>query len=288
MTRYHYNPDTGKVGTCRADHSKPNSKGCRFKLSENEHYETAEQASKAYESTQDPFAKTIASNGKELSLQQEKYFQKSAIRDPEGKLLEVHHGSTVDFDSFDPSKVGKGEDSWGNGFYFTADKSTADSYSGGKGAKSFYLAINNPLKIDGVKEMSLNNVRLTEKQNLEIALAHPDLMIQPNENEDRSNPLEDYSDEYWSREKHTPQQLKAMAIKVAKENLSEASWVDLESYYGRDNGHALLKAAHKATGYDGVEVDFGEGIGKNLVAWFPEQIKSISNTAPSSSDNVNS
>lgn len=291
MARYHYNPETGKVGICKADPSKPNSRGCSFKLTENEHFQSAEEASQAYEKTQDPFAKTLDSKGKELSAQQERYFEKSAVRDENGKLLEVHHGSNTEFDNFDSSKIGKGADTWGNGFYFTSDKTIADSYSNGGKSRDFYLAINNPILVDGKKEMSLDNLYLTPEQNREIVLAHPDLQLLPDEDEDRRNPLEDYDADYWELEVDDPtalsepekrekvQKMRKMAEKLFKENFTDASWVELEVFYGRENSAAMLEAAHKATGHDGVIVDFGEGV-KHFVAWKPEQIKLSSNRNP--------
>ena len=49
MTKYHINPETGAPGICRADPSNPNSRGCRFKASEDEHYASKAEAEKAYE-----------------------------------------------------------------------------------------------------------------------------------------------------------------------------------------------------------------------------------------------
>lgn len=292
MPKYHYNPSTGKVGACRADSSKPNSRGCRFQMSEGEHFSTTAEAAQAYEATQEALPPTASSktlqssNGKELSPQQQAFFSKSAVRDPEGRLLEVHHGSATHFDSFDPATLGKGNDTWGNGFYFTTNSQTAESYSGGNGAREFYLAVERPLQVDGKEEMSLDNVQLTREQNLQILKSHPGLHLQPNESDEESNPLEDYSDEYWSREKHTPAQMQSMVDKVAKEYFSEAGWIELESFFGREHGHDFLKAVNRATGYDGVEVNFGADIGKHFVAWFPEQIKLSSNRDPQASSEI--
>jgi len=49
MAKYHINPETGAPGVCRADPSNPNSRGCRFRASEDEHYGSKEEASRAYE-----------------------------------------------------------------------------------------------------------------------------------------------------------------------------------------------------------------------------------------------
>jgi len=291
MARYHYNPETGKVGACRADPSKANSRGCRFALAESDHFGSPQEAAKAFEATQETLpapasssqAPAGSSSGRSLSAEQATFFQKSAVRDDSGKLLEVYHGSSKDFDSFDSDLVGRGNDSWGNGFYFTTQEETARSYSNGKGAKEFYLAVENPLRVDGREHMGLSELELTPAQTREIVLAHPDLQIQPDEMEERSNPLADYSPEFWDRDHHSPAQLKAMAEKLYRDYFSSASWVELESLYGRDYGQRFLHSVSKATGHDGVEVNFGAEDGKFFVAWFPEQIKLSSNGKPTDS-----
>lgn len=48
MAKYHIN-DQGNPGLCRADPSKPNSRGCRFNADESEHYATKEEAAQAFE-----------------------------------------------------------------------------------------------------------------------------------------------------------------------------------------------------------------------------------------------
>lgn len=292
MARYHYNPETGKVGACRADPSKANSRGCRFSALGVEHYGTAEEAAQAYEATQESIPAPAkqqnlkSAAGRELSAAQREFFDSSAVRDSEGGLLEVHHGSAKSFDSFDSNLVGRGNDSWGNGFYFTTEKLTADGYSEGKGAKEFYLSVTNPLRVDGKRAMSLTDIEFTASQGREIVLAHPDLGLQPDEMDERSNPLADYAPEFWDRDHHSPAQLRAMAEGVYREYFSESSWVNLESFYGRDHGQAFLRAVSEATGHDGVEVDFGPEDGKFFVAWFPEQIKLSSNLNPTDSDQI--
>lgn len=290
MARYHYNPETGKVGACRADPSKANSRGCRFALAESEHFGSAQEAALAYEVTQEtlpapasvPSALASAS-GRRLTREQGSFFEKSAVRDSSGQLLEVYHGSSQDFDSFDSSLVGRGNDSWGNGFYFTTEEGTARSYSGGKGAKEFYLAVENPLRVDGREHMSLAELEFTPAQTREIVLAHPDLQLQPDEMEERSNPLADYSPEFWDRDHHTPAQFRSMAEKVYRDYFADAGWVEMESFYGREHGQSFLHSVRNATGHDGVEVDFGSEDGKFFVAWFPEQIKLSSNGKPTNS-----
>lgn len=57
MAKYHINPETGNPGICRADPSKPGSRGCRFGESEAEHYATREEAARAYEARMEATAK---------------------------------------------------------------------------------------------------------------------------------------------------------------------------------------------------------------------------------------
>lgn len=295
MARYHFNPATGKVGACRADPSNPNSRGCRFEALGSDHYSTADEAAEAYAATQELLPESnskstpaLSSAGRVLSREQEDFFRDSVARDEGGQLLEVHHGSSQDFDSFDPERLGRGNDAWGNGFYFTTQKVTADGYSRGRGSREFYLAVTNPIRMDGREAMSMTDVTLTPEQNRAIVLDHPDLQIQPSEMDERSNPLADYSTEFWSRDKHTPAQLRSMAERLYEEYFTDAGWVELESFYGRDHGHAFLQSVTRATGHDGVEVDFGSEEGKFFVAWSPEQIKLSSNSNPQTGTQIHS
>lgn len=64
----------------------------------------------------------------ETTREQEEYFRNSVIRDEEGNLLVVYHGSPETFDEFDKSKIKRGS-SGGDGFYFTPIKSDAVVYS---------------------------------------------------------------------------------------------------------------------------------------------------------------
>ena len=57
------------------------------------------------------------------------WFGDSVVVDESGGPLEVYHGTSADFTAFDPSKRGKTDEGWlGSGFYFTTDRSVAESY----------------------------------------------------------------------------------------------------------------------------------------------------------------
>lgn len=219
----------------------------------------------------------------ELSPAQRQYFEKTKAVDSNGEPLKLYHGSSTQFDSFSPDTLGKGNDSWGNGFYFTDQESIAsgyakDSNSPDANVKEFYLNLENPLYVDGKEYMSLNSQEFTKQQALEILKQHPQAYFQPND-DDEMNPLGDYSPNFWDKDEWTKEELDRMWEEVADEHFENPSWPELEGLYGRDHGSAYLHAVHKATGYDGVIVDFGSD-GKHYVSWFPEQMKLTSNTDP--------
>lgn len=224
-----------------------------------------------------------------LSSQQAEFFRESKARNADGSLVTVFHGSAHEFNSFNPDTLGRGNDSWGNGFYFTDQEGVAKGYALDSGSpdanvKQFYVDIQNPIMMDGKEFMSIDasGFSFTKQQAVELLKKHPDTYLQPDEDEDRSSFLSDYSPEYWDRESHSPQQFEKMINDAADQYFEDAGWAELEGLYGRDNGQAWLKAVHEITGHDGVIVDFGDA-GKHYVAWFPHQMKLTDNANPDSS-----
>lgn len=65
-------------------------------------------------------------------MKQSEYFKRSKVRNSDGNLLEVYHGTGTKIESFDPSFTGQGADQYGSGFYFTTDFRTALSYTTAK------------------------------------------------------------------------------------------------------------------------------------------------------------
>ena len=75
----------------------------------------------------------IDSNGNKLTDEQIEYFKNSAVRDENGNLIPLYHGTTWEFYTFDKNKA-NAEGDMGKGFYFTnqefdADSNYADSYN---------------------------------------------------------------------------------------------------------------------------------------------------------------
>lgn len=99
---------------------------------------------------------TTDNQGRTLTKEQQEYFKDSKVRDKNGNLLTVYHGTNNDFTIFDKDFIGKNtnnEGIFGKGFYFTEKKSLADGYNrkDGKVAKDgsgktmeLYLDMKNP------------------------------------------------------------------------------------------------------------------------------------------------
>ena len=95
--------------------------------------------------------------GRTLTKKQQEYFKDSKVRDENGNLLTVYHGTEANagipkehwFNIFDIDKSGRNGNMLGEGFYFTTDEAHAKQYAHTKGnVYETYLDIKNPLELD--------------------------------------------------------------------------------------------------------------------------------------------
>jgi predicted nucleotidyltransferase len=86
------------------------------------------------------------SEGRELSREQQEFFKDSKVRDENGKLKVVYHGTDADFTVFDYRNLGKNGTSNGKGFYFTDQQEVASQYSDGSNIIKAYVNIQKPLR----------------------------------------------------------------------------------------------------------------------------------------------
>lgn len=242
---WHISPKTGNPARCRAKIS------CPFGA-EDVHYATQAQAWQAFENSMHD--KTVP------------------IPEAQKKQFAVFHGSSVSFDTFDPSFTGQGNDSYGSGFYFSTSESIAQSYGE---TKAHTVTLQKPLVIDGFEHMSLNHVMLSQEQAEKILLQHPALYAQPTD-EELNNPLSDWSEAYWAKDEHSKDEMRTMMKAVVKKYFAEGiPFTELEGMFGRAGAHAFRTAASEVTGWDGVIVNFERPEdGSHVIAWFPEQITS--------------
>lgn len=93
-------------------------------------------------------AATEDNQGKELTKEQQEFFRGSQIRDRQGRLREVYHGTNSgEFTVFDWSETQRTDGGWfGRGFYFTFYQGEARMY--GQRVLPAYLNIKNPFVFD--------------------------------------------------------------------------------------------------------------------------------------------
>ena len=84
--------------------------------------------------------------GRQLSKEQQEFFKDSKVRDENGKLKVVYHGTDADFTVFDYRNLGKNGTSNGKGFYFTDQQEVASQYSDGSNIIKAYVNIQKPLR----------------------------------------------------------------------------------------------------------------------------------------------
>ena len=193
------------------------------------------------------------SNGKTLTKEQQEYFKDSKVRDENGNLKVMYHGTadggyTV-FDTY-----GSNFGLFGQGSYFTDNKSVAESYTNkGKGNNKqvyeVYLNIKNPMDMDATA-----NIEEWQK-------AFPDADFSASEtNEDCFKAMKEYFYDY----------------EYTRHDAYEEAW---DSITGM--------------GYDGLTHIGGGRFNKAddtrhrvYIAYDPEQIKNIDNTKPTSDADI--
>lgn len=100
------------------------------------------------------FSLKTDSEGRKLSEQQEEYFKDSKVRDEDGNLLVVYHGTDADFTVFDRSKSRANMDIQGN--FFSPWEIDAKGY--GSKVSAYYLNITNPAN-EGTAYKALNRFK---------------------------------------------------------------------------------------------------------------------------------
>ena len=198
--------------------------------------------------------------GNKLSKAQSDFFKDSKVRDENGNLKVVYHGTQYDFNTFNYDKLGENTSSLGAGFYFTDARKTSEFYTGEKGiVKEVYVNINKPMSY-GKKTMTKSEYEKFIKQ----------INIETN-----GTYLEDYGGlnealleyEYGGDD---------IDLINAVYNSSGLSW---------ENTFKILR---ETTGYDGVIsskgfLNNGETI---YVVFNSNQIKNITNTNPTSNPDI--
>ena len=113
------------------------------------------------------------STGRQLSQEQQEYFKDSVIRDKDGNLMVLYHGTQNAFTVFDIGRSGENYDGWseyGEGIYLTPENKTAQYYgdNAGRGREvklmEVYADIKNPFSTNDPVDFDISD--LTKKYEL--------------------------------------------------------------------------------------------------------------------------
>lgn len=242
-------------------------------------------ARKAGDTAYSPATAESDSDGNTLSYGQQKYFAKSKVRDANGRLLVVYHGTDADFDTFDLSRAGKNGRQEGFGFYFAANQEITRKY--GDKQKKVYLNIEKPL---------YDNRRTVTKAELrKFANALVDYQVNENGEDWRDTFISNYVDTYSTN--------RANAISQFVETVWEANENDQDLIYEIANGSGMnydvdtmepfYNVLYQSIGYDGnistweyVPLSGKKETNTIYVTFRPEQAKYVSNFEPTSSTDL--
>lgn len=210
------------------------------------------------------YSLNVDSEGNELSDQQQEYFKDSKVRDENGKLKPVYHGTGSQFNVFSYDFIGKTGSAEGYGFYFTDQIEKAKGYSKrGTDVMSGYLNITKPL--------STSELTLTENEIRGLLLE-----LDPTGDEILAN-FEYTGEGYPSKQWYN----KAMkeTIDTLMENESDDDVLAEIVNSGSDN-ETVLTTVRNLYGYDGYIVEDKYEDGNVYVAFSSEQFKNADNRQP--------
>ena len=203
----------------------------------------------------------IDSDDNALTESQQKYFENSKVRDDDGRLLVMYHGTGADFTEFDRKYIGSHGSFEGYGFNFTPDRSRASGYSNGRILEG-YLNVTNPL--------SDSEVTMTARE-------FADLIAEADPTGD--DIIANYA--MNTRDYGTPAFVKREAMTTAKLIMESAqSDVDLYSEISAAGGGDNLIDLFKRMGYDGLIHHNENGSIKTVITFESNQFKNADNENP--------
>ena len=223
------------------------------------------------------------SEGNQLSKEQSEYFKDSLVRDDNGNLLKVYHGSGSEFTVFNHKYLNTHGNAHGRGFYFTEKKSLAEGYSeeGGQLLEG-YLNITKPLSEDKVTMKKADLVKLikatckAEAQEYvadggyeTVAEALPDTWI--------SNYVDTYST-------NLNDAYREVADIIYSGNDNDVEIISEITNAGAGNENTL-KLTKDVLGYDGVIYTANDGT-HEFVTLVSEQFKSADNINPTDNPDI--
>lgn len=185
----------------------------------------------------------------------------------------LYHGTPQgsDFSAFDYKYTGQGNDQYGAGFYLTDSAQQASSYAGAgiQGESNTVIPVYtkkaNLLKVERKIDNLGDAIELDANQIRQILeKAEP---LNRGVNDEDMNPFGDRYESFWD---NGPEQWMFDQLAQDQEGRNPDELVDF--FDGDMQGY--LTALSDVTGYDGLELQFGDGL-VNQVHWKPENIRSV-------------
>ena len=212
------------------------------------------------------------SKGEKLTAAQQSFFKESKIRDENGKLLVVYHGSPRQFTEFSAKFMSEHGSSEGQGFYFTDSKSMAQGYekTGGQLLEG-YLDIKKPLSDSDVTLTRAQVKRLL----MNIDPTGDDVIL----NYDSKGGMGYPSKAWYSRSLND-------AVNMIYDGSDSDSEILAEIANSGAGTEKTVRAARDTFGYDGYIIK-GKYDGANVyVAFESNQFKNTDNLNPTENQDI--
>ena len=210
--------------------------------------------------------------GRELTKAQAEKFKDSQVRDKDGRLKTVYHGSSAVFNVFSADFMSQHGSSEGQGFYFTDYKDMAEGYQkkGGQLLEG-YLNITNPLS-DSEVTLSAPEVKRLLKA---LDPTGDDVIL----NYDSQGGMGYPSKAWYNRALADTVNMIMSTSESDSEILAEIANA------GAGSGN-VMDTVRKVLGYDGYIVEGKYGNANVYVAFGSDQFKSFDNKTPTSSPDI--
>ena len=210
--------------------------------------------------------------GRELTQAQAEKFKDSQVRDKDGRLKTVYHGSSAVFNVFSADFMSQHGSSEGQGFYFTDYKDMAEGYQkkGGQLLEG-YLNITNPLS-DSEVTLSAPEIKRLLKA---LDPTGDDVIL----NYDSQGGMGYPSKAWYNRALADTVNMIMSTSESDSEILAEIANA------GAGSGN-VMDAVRKVLGYDGYIVEGKYDNANVYVAFGSDQFKSFDNKTPTSSPDI--
>jgi hypothetical protein len=238
--------------------------------------------------------------GAMLSPEQKEFFKDSVIRDENGNLMPLYHGSNSKFTVFDKSKGGQSNKTAKVGHWFTPNKEAAEKWAkqawwGDKDPTVYetYLNIKKPMvyeavdnsaqikKLQAQLEQAWDNISSTYRGSKEYYDAYKEYNNIARQIDDLSftDPYEQFRSDIYAMEGKTPSQANVGGVGMVMNDEDAA----VQKYIDMLKGEGYDGIIIKGTGYD---QNVMGGPNDQYVVFDSNQIKDVNNLTPTDNADI--